>query len=119
MSRLLVCLLVAGLFYCLPMGENDKKGEFHPDGGYVCKPVDFELRYFEHQGINTKVSVPYRCIPYGKLGDIVCLTFPKGAILLEEQKDCPPCPQYKQWNTTPGITLTPNVQLDRVPDGIF
>ncbi|MCK9361927.1 hypothetical protein M0Q28_06960 [Patescibacteria group bacterium] len=82
LSAVLCAAAFAETYYCVPK-----------DGGYLCKPVDFEHRTFDMAPPGTSARYlpdpyqkPFRC--YGKGETYKCLPFDEGAILLETPKTC-------------------------------
>lgn len=79
-------IVAAETYYCVPK-----------DGGYLCKPVDFEHRTFEYGEDKTiaegnkiyfrKEQRSFRC--YGKGETYKCLPFDNGAMMLETPHSCP------------------------------
>jgi hypothetical protein len=75
----------ADQFYCIPLDSSK---------GYICNPVDFELRTFngetstEQTGSLITITSGHKFRCYKKGDKWECAPFDKGAVLLENQHDC-------------------------------
>ena len=95
------CLAKAETFYCTPLDSHR---------GYICLPVDFELREFDTgemseekygNGIMITSTHKFRCYKNGK--EWKCLPFDKDAVLLEDKHEC----NCNSWRDSQYL-LTPN-----------